>query len=159
MKLLKNARLNKQLTGYGVDTTLVDVGKQVLDKKEIPLPNVILGKLGNDPSKKTVLIYGHFDVQPVRLAFYSFSQNACLIIIQAKIADGWKTDPFKLTVGQNGELFGRGSTDDKGPVLGWLNVLQYHHEKKKELPVNVRFCFEGMEVRLPLQRTFAGSSP
>lgn len=40
---------------------------------------------------------------------------------------------------------GRGSSDDKGPVLGWLNVLQYHHEHKKELPVNLRFCFEGME--------------
>lgn len=42
-------------------------------------------------------------------------------------------------------MVGRGSTDDKGPLLGWLNVLQYHHENKKPLPVNLRFCFEGME--------------
>ncbi len=40
---------------------------------------------------------------------------------------------------------GRGSTDDKGPILGWLNVLQYHAENQKELPVNIKFCFEGME--------------
>lgn len=40
---------------------------------------------------------------------------------------------------------GRGSSDDKGPILGWLNVLQYHAENKKELPVNIKFCFEGME--------------
>jgi acetylornithine deacetylase/succinyl-diaminopimelate desuccinylase-like protein len=38
-----------------------------------------------------------------------------------------------------------GSSDDKGPILGWLNVLEAHHALKKPLPVNIRFCFEGME--------------
>lgn len=42
-------------------------------------------------------------------------------------------------------MFGRGSTDDKGPVLGWLNVLEAHHALRIELPVNLRFCFEGLE--------------
>ena len=42
-------------------------------------------------------------------------------------------------------MVGRGSSDDKGPVLGWLNTLQYHYDNKKELPVNFRCCFEGME--------------
>lgn len=46
---------------------------------------------------------------------------------------------------ENGQLIGRGASDDKGPILGWLNVLQYHHENKKSLPVNIKFCFEGME--------------
>jgi Cys-Gly metallodipeptidase DUG1 len=46
---------------------------------------------------------------------------------------------------ENGQLIGRGSSDDKGPILGWLNVLQYHHEKGIPLPVNIKFCFEGME--------------
>ena len=60
--------------------------------------------------------------------------------------DGWNTDPFTLTIDEStGQLIGRGSSDDKGPVLGWLNVLQYHHEQGKELPVNLRCCFEGME--------------
>jgi Cys-Gly metallodipeptidase DUG1 len=44
-----------------------------------------------------------------------------------------------------GRLIGRGASDDKGPVLGWVNVLQYHHGNKKELPVNLVCCFEGME--------------
>ena len=39
----------------------------------------------------------------------------------------------------------RGSTDDKGPVLGWVNVLQAHKELGIPLPVNLKFCFEGME--------------
>ena len=42
-------------------------------------------------------------------------------------------------------MVGRGSTDDKGPVLGWLNVLEAHYNLQAELPVNLRFCFEAME--------------
>jgi len=120
--------LNNQLTGLGVETKLVDLGTHVMDGQELPLPPAILGKIGNDKSKKTVLIYGHFDVQP------------------ANKSDGWDTDPFILIVHPtNGQLIGRGATDDKGPILGWLNVLQYHVDNKKPLPVNIKFCFEGME--------------
>ena len=46
---------------------------------------------------------------------------------------------------KTGKLIGRGSTDDKGPILGWLNVLEAHKTLGLELPVNLRFCFEGME--------------
>lgn len=42
-------------------------------------------------------------------------------------------------------MFGRGATDDKGPILGWLNVLEAHHTLGLELPINMRFVFEGME--------------
>jgi Cys-Gly metallodipeptidase DUG1 len=44
-------------------------------------------------------------------------------------------------------MVGRGSTDDKGPILGWVNVLEAHHglSPGSSLPVNLRFCFEGME--------------
>ena len=65
--------------------------------------------------------------------------------LQANVSDGWDTDPFTLTIHKDGRLIGRGSSDDKGPVLGWLNVLQYHSKNNKELPVNLRCCFEGME--------------
>ncbi|KIY69896.1 CNDP dipeptidase [Cylindrobasidium torrendii FP15055 ss-10] len=119
--------LEAQLQSYGVTTVLRDLGTHVEDGHELPLPPALLGSIGSDPSKKTVLIYGHFDVQP------------------ANKSDGWSTEPFELTEEQDGRLVGRGSTDDKGPILGWLNTLQYHFETKKELPVNIKFCFEGME--------------
>lgn len=62
------------------------------------------------------------------------------------MSDGWNTDPFKLHVDkETGKMFGRGSTDDKGPIMGWLNVLEAHHQLGEALPVNLRFCFEGME--------------
>jgi Cys-Gly metallodipeptidase DUG1 len=44
-----------------------------------------------------------------------------------------------------GRLYGRGSTDDKGPVLGWLNVIEAHQKANIDLPVNLVMCFEGME--------------
>ncbi|KAJ7210787.1 hypothetical protein GGX14DRAFT_624931, partial [Mycena pura] len=119
--------LDGQLRALGVTTQLVDLGSHVMDGHTLPLPPAILGKIGEDKSKKTVLIYGHFDVQP------------------AAKSDGWDTDPFVLTQEKDGRLVGRGSTDDKGPVLGWLNVLQWHKETQAPLPVNLVFCFEGME--------------
>jgi Cys-Gly metallodipeptidase DUG1 len=65
---------------------------------------------------------------------------------QALKTDGWKTDPFTLVVDEDsGRLIGRGSTDDKGPILGWLNVVEAHKNLGIAMPVNVRFCFEGME--------------
>lgn len=67
-------------------------------------------------------------------------------MIQAELSDGWSYPPFQLTRDEKtGRLYGRGSSDDKGPVLGWVNVLQAHHELNIPLPVNLRFCFEGME--------------
>ena len=67
--------------------------------------------------------------------------------LQAYKSDGWSTDdPFTLDVDEaNNIMIGRGSTDDKGPVLGWLNVLQAHYDLGLDLPVNLRFCFEAME--------------
>lgn len=120
--------LNAQLQSLGVDTKQVELGTQELQGQTLPLPPAVLGSIGKDPKKKTVLIYGHFDVQP------------------AELSDGWDTEPFTLVVDEkSGKLIGRGATDDKGPILGWLNVLQYHHQHGKELPVNLKFCFEGME--------------
>jgi nonspecific dipeptidase len=46
---------------------------------------------------------------------------------------------------KNGKLYGRGATDDKGPVLGWIHALQAYQECEIPQPVNFKFCFEGME--------------
>ncbi|KAJ7445447.1 hypothetical protein FB451DRAFT_1376152 [Mycena latifolia] len=119
--------LAAQLRAVGVEVKQVDLGTHGMDGQTLPLPPVILGKIGSSPNKKTVLIYGHFDVQP------------------ASKSDGWDTEPFTLVQHPDGRLIGRGSSDDKRPVLGWVNALQWHKESGKELPVNLVFCFEGME--------------
>lgn len=59
--------------------------------------------------------------------------------------DGWSTNPFELVEDEQQRLIGRGSSDDKGPVLGWINVVEAHKSLGLELPVNLKFCLEGME--------------
>lgn len=62
------------------------------------------------------------------------------------MSDGWNYEPFDLTHDlKSGRLYGRGSTDDKGPVLGWLHVIEAHQKAGIEMPVNLKLCFEGME--------------
>ncbi|XP_076758935.1 cytosolic non-specific dipeptidase 2 [Xylocopa sonorina] len=125
IKMMKWAET--KLKNLGVTTELADVGKQTLsDGKQIPLPPVLLGTLGCDPKRKTVLIYGHLDVQP------------------ALTEDGWNTEPFTL-IEKDGKLFGRGSSDDKGPVLCWIHALEAYKAIGVDVPVNLKFVFEGME--------------
>ncbi|KAG0328794.1 hypothetical protein BGZ99_004458 [Dissophora globulifera] len=119
--------IQKELTRLNVEFEIRDPGTHVMDGHTLQLPHIILGAYGRDPAKKTVLVYGHYDVQP------------------ALKEDGWATEPFELVENEKGELVGRGSTDDKGPILGWLNAIEAHQKLGLELPVNLRMCFEGME--------------
>lgn len=118
--------LVSELTALGAHVESRSLGLQP-DKDNLHLPPVIVARYGSSPDKRTVLVYGHYDVQP------------------ALKDDGWATEPFTLTVDDKGRMYGRGSTDDKGPVLGWLNAIQAHKEAGLELPVNLLMCFEGME--------------
>lgn len=117
-----------QLKALGAhDIELRELGLQE-GTEDLQLPPVVLAKYGNDASKKNILIYGHLDVQP------------------ALKEDGWNTDPFTLVVDEEKDvMYGRGSTDDKGPVIGWLNAIQAYKKAGIELPVNLVMCFEGME--------------
>jgi nonspecific dipeptidase len=72
--------MGDELEKCGASIEYCDVGQQTLpDGSKIPLPDVLMGQLGSDPKKKTLLVYGHLDVQP------------------AKKEDGWDYEPFVLT--------------------------------------------------------------
>ncbi|ORY97820.1 hypothetical protein BCR43DRAFT_490417 [Syncephalastrum racemosum] len=120
--------LQGELKALGADNVETrDPGEQDFHGTKLPLPPIVLATVGTDPKKKTVLVYGHYDVQP------------------ALKEDGWTTDPFTLVEDDQQRLIGRGSSDDKGPVLGWINVVESHVKLGLELPVNLKFCLEGME--------------
>ena len=84
------------------------------------------GEWLNAPGLPTILVYGHYDVQP--------TGNL----------DEWKTPPFSL-VRDDEVIRGRGVTDDKGPVLIVLKVAQAFMKQEGKLPLNVKFLFEGEE--------------
>lgn len=119
----------ERLQKFGARTDMRELGKQTLpDGSTIDLPPALFAAIPAqpDPKKRTVLIYGHLDVQP------------------ASKDDGWDSEPFVLTE-RDGRLYGRGSSDDKGPVLCWLHVVKALQDLGQPLPVNLRFVFEGME--------------
>ncbi|KAL9114140.1 MAG: hypothetical protein Q9227_001912 [Pyrenula ochraceoflavens] len=118
--------LAQQLEDLGAEVHLRPLGKEP-GRPHLDLPPVVIARYGNDKNKRTVLVYGHYDVQP------------------ALKEDGWATEPFDLNIDEKGRMFGRGSTDDKGPVLGWLNVIEAHKAAGIDFPVNLLCCFEGME--------------
>lgn len=113
----------------GASVEYRDVGIQTLpDGRQIPLPSVLFATLSasRGAPSPTVCVYGHLDVQP------------------ASLSDGWDSEPFQLE--QRGkQLFGRGSTDDKGPVLCWIHAIEALKATGYEIPVNIKFIFEGME--------------
>jgi acetylornithine deacetylase/succinyl-diaminopimelate desuccinylase-like protein len=78
------------------------------------------------PDAPTILVYGHYDVQPT-----------------GDLAE-WHTPPFELT--RDGEVIrGRGVTDDKGPVFIVLKVAKAFLAQEGALPLNIKFLFEGEE--------------
>lgn len=78
-----------------------------------------------DPAFKTVLVYGHYDVQP------------------PEPLDKWLTDPFEPVI-HDGAIWGRGANDDKGQLFMHLKAFEYE-VRTGQLHHNVKFIFEGEE--------------
>jgi acetylornithine deacetylase/succinyl-diaminopimelate desuccinylase-like protein len=78
------------------------------------------------PGAPTLLIYGHYDVQPV------------------DPIDEWHTPPFEPTI-RDGKLFARGTADDKGQVFCLLRAYEAIRDADGKPPLNVHFIFEGEE--------------
>jgi acetylornithine deacetylase/succinyl-diaminopimelate desuccinylase-like protein len=87
---------------------------------------VAYGSWLHAPDAPTILIYGHHDVQP------------------ADPFELWTSPPFAGTV-RDGNIFGRGSVDDKGQVLMHLAALEAHLNVSGSLPLNVKMVVEGEE--------------
>ncbi|MEE8518857.1 MAG: M20/M25/M40 family metallo-hydrolase [Dehalococcoidia bacterium] len=77
-------------------------------------------------SDKTLLFYNHYDVQP------------------PDPLDEWETPPFEPTE-RDGYLYGRGISDDKGPIIARLAAVKALRETTGELPVRIKWCIEGAE--------------
>lgn len=88
--------------------------------------DAVFASLEVDKKLPTVLIYGHYDVQP------------------ADPLGEWKTPPFKPTIiGDN--LYARGATDNKGQFMAHIMAIRKLLSKKYKLPINVKFIIEGEE--------------
>lgn len=104
-----------------------DIGSYTVDGHTIKLPTVILASFGKDLKKRTVLVYGRYDVK-----------NA--------MPEQWSTNPWEVAV-INGVIYGRGTCKGKTPLLSWLHAIEAFLMQKLPLPVNIKFIIEGMSER------------
>ena len=86
---------------------------------------IVYGEKIIDPSLPTVLVYGHYDVQP------------------ADPLDLWDSPPFEPVI-KDGKIYGRGTCDDKGQFFMHIKAFEAMLQSV-ELPCNVKFMIEGEE--------------
>lgn len=78
------------------------------------------------PGKPTLLVYGHYDVQPVDPLHL------------------WETPPFEPSI-RDHKIYARGATDDKGQVFMHIKAVESILRQEGQLPVNIKFFIEGEE--------------
>jgi acetylornithine deacetylase/succinyl-diaminopimelate desuccinylase-like protein len=106
--------------------SLSQIGMENIEMVETKGHPIIYADWLHAEGKPTVLIYGHYDVQPV------------------DPLQLWDTPPFEPTI-RDEKLFARGATDDKGQMFLHLKAIDILMKKNGTLPVNVKFCIEGEE--------------
>jgi acetylornithine deacetylase/succinyl-diaminopimelate desuccinylase-like protein len=108
--------LVEKLNGIGLEAQLVST----------PGHPVIWAKNKHQPGRKTVMLYGHYDVQP------------------PDPLDLWDSPPFNPVL-KNGYVYARGATDNKGQILAHILGMQETLEGSGDLPVNLHLIIEGEE--------------
>lgn len=108
--------LSKKLGGIGLDSKVVPTAGHP----------VVWARNKHQAGRRTVLIYGHYDVQP------------------PDPLDLWDSPPFEPVL-RDGYVFARGATDNKGQILAHIIGIQEMLEKDGDLPVNLELVIEGEE--------------
>ena len=102
------------------------IGMQNVRLVDTPGNPVVYGDWLDAPGAPTILFYGHYDVQPV------------------DPLELWQSPPFEATV-RDGEIYARGSADDKGQVFMHFKAIEAHLKQNGKLPVNMKIILEGEE--------------
>ena len=108
--------LQQCFTKFGLETELISTAGHPL----------VFAQGRMHAAKPTLLIYGHYDVQP------------------PDPSDEWLSDPFEPTIRQD-RIFARGASDDKGQLMCHVAAAQAWLETSDALPLNVKFILEGEE--------------
>jgi len=102
------------------------IGMEHVRLVETPGYPVVYGDWLHAEGAPTILFYGHYDVQPV------------------DPLELWESPPFEATV-RDGEIYARGSADDKGQVFMHFKAIEAHLKQNGRLPCNIKVILEGEE--------------
>ncbi|CAD2074926.1 N-formyl-4-amino-5-aminomethyl-2-methylpyrimidinedeformylase [Jeotgalicoccus aerolatus] len=106
-----------------VDMESLGIHTEIIETAGNP---VVYGEILNDKNRFTLLIYGHYDVQA------------------AEPLELWDSNPFEPEI-RDGRIYARGVGDNKGQLMAQLLGLKTYQALYGELPINVKFIFEGEE--------------
>ncbi len=114
------------------------IAAQVIETARHP---IVFGEVGDAHPTSTILVYGHYDVQP------------------PEPFEEWKTPPFEPTI-KDGKIYGRGTSDNKAQLFAHVKGLQAYLQARGRLPkgVKMKYMFEGEEeIGSPNLDPFAAS--
>ena len=118
-----NADTRRAAEFVRVDLAAIGLQAELIETKGHP---IVYAESLKAPGKPTLLIYGHYDVQP------------------PEPLEPWLSPPFEPTV-REGNLYARGATDDKGQMFTHLKAAEAWLKAGGGLPLNVKFLIEGEE--------------
>ncbi len=138
--ILKNiAWLEEKFTDRGFTT-------KVLETEDKPL---FFAELPSKKNAKTILFYMHFDGQSIDASKWN-QDNPYQTVLKVKDGNDWKMldwSELDNKVDENWRIFGRSTSDDKGPIVMFLNAIDLLKENKKIIPFNVKIILDGEEEK------------
>ena len=111
--------------------------------------SLFFAALPMEDSKPTILFYMHFDGQSVDPAKWN-QPNPYKVVLKSKEGESWKTQSFddlSEDINYDWRLFGRSTSDDKGPIVMFLNAIDLLKENDVEMPFNIKVILDSEEEK------------
>ena len=111
--------------------------------------SLFFAALPMEDDKPTILFYMHFDGQSVDPSKWD-QPDPYKVVLKTKDNDEWKTlsfDDLKEDINYDWRLFGRSTSDDKGPIVMFLNTIDLLKENNVKIPFNIKVILDGEEEK------------
>ncbi len=131
--------LKKNFNARGFNTTELETENHPLFFAALPM----------EDTKPTILFYMHFDGQSVDPSKWN-QENPYQTVLKKPVDDGFETMAFEALnddIDYNWRLFGRSTSDDKGPIIMFLNAIDLLQKEEIKLPFNVKVILDGEEEK------------
>ncbi len=131
--------LTKKFNDRGFNTSVLPTSGESLFFASLPMAD----------EKPTILFYMHFDGQSVDPSKWD-QPNPYEVVLKAPEGEGWKTVPFtelNEDIQYDWRLFGRSTSDDKGPIVMFLNAIDLIRKNKESFSFNIKVILDGEEEK------------
>ena len=143
---LEKADINRNITWLTQEFNQRGFNSSVLPTDELPL---FFAARPMEDEKPTILFYMHFDGQSVDPSKWD-QPNPYEIVLKSPDGENWKSESFDQLaedINYDWRLFGRSTSDDKGPIVMFLNSLDLLADNGVEIPFNIKVILDGQEEK------------